>query len=539
METMRMIMCQMLSTLFLCFLCGGMSIVPNTACSHLGGIHHEEFQHLCLSACEASSTTPDMSKYLVMMSSTDGFKAYGYKITLKKRTISSHTSFFGECQISSSTTDADPKVAEEPLIREIISHGGPGGSMDFTKQPSCNYFMDHEVSGLIVDYHRSIIEVRDHPTDGYQVTFVESGARGSGISGHLYSGNILFAWDITDQLPKCKFRVIGSTLCKRDNNLIHCKGEGMKEASELPTDCGVSILQLDDGTHLGESSSKTEGPASDLESSVYGLYRRINDIEGILCQHLCQEVESDGIMLHHEFLMTTPIGNWLSVRADDHRMMYQCVSIVSTIILPPVVCGSGPLIQVMMGNRPVWWNVSSPYINPDTSCIPSLSTEMVVDGKIKTWMGEVVLNENGYSFVGRYTDVHYHPAFRPSQGINLSKRDDLTPLVNGLVSASKVTYVKHNLYEHSTSMGSSMLRSVAGVVDSVVSWVQGFWPSLKAWVIKIILWIILILIVILLIWFLIWIVKMLIKRKLSTPPAKVPVLISGDSASLMEWAKQK
>ncbi|AQN78365.1 glycoprotein [Citrus leprosis virus N] len=529
-----------LSSLFIIRGITGMDIVPNTVCSHLGGIHHEEFQHLCLGACESSSSTPDMTKYLVMMSSTDGFKAYGYKITLKRRTVSSHTSFFGECQISASVVDAEPGVAGPSLIKEIIAHGGPGGSMDFTREPSCNYFMDHEVSGILVDYHRSLMEVKDSPKNGYDVTFLESGAQGSGLSGHLYSGNILFAWDITDQIPKCKFRVVGSTMCKITDDLVKCKGEEMKNVESLPVDCGIQIHKLNDGTYIGESPSRLETLPSSLETSIYGLYQRVNDIEGILCQHLCQEVEADGIMQHNEFLMTTPIGNWLSVKADDHRMMYQCVSIVSTITTPPVICGSGPLVQVMMGNKPVWWNVSSPYINPDTSCIPGLSTEMIVDGRIKTWLGEVKLGDNGYTFVGRYTDVHYHPAFRPSQGMSLVKRDDLTPLVHGLVAASKVTYVKHNLAEHSSSMGSSILRSVVGAFDAAVGWVQGLWPSLKAWVIKLILWTILILIIILIIWFLVWLIKLVIKRRLSPNPVIIhQATPNGENTSLMEWAKQK
>nr|WNN28911.1 glycoprotein [Vinca chlorotic spot virus] len=518
-----------------------LSIVPNTLCSHTSGVHIEDFHHLCLGACETSSVSSDMEKVLVLTSTLTGFKAYGYQITLKRRTSSSHVSFFGSCHISSSVEDEDPKTASQSLIDEVLSHGGPGGSMDFTRSPKCEWNFDNKVSGIIVDYHRVMLEVTQTDDGSYSVIILDSGASGKGVSGTVISGNLLFAWDVKDQLPKCRYRVIGSTHCSMDKETIRCKGETMKGIVRSDEDCGVDILVVDDGSYIGKIKPGIKIPEdSGKDSSLYDLYSHVIDMESIICHHLCQEVEGEGINAHSEFLMTTPIGDWLSVKAEDHRMMFQCSRTSLTMTVPPVVCGTGPLVQVMAGGRPMWWNVSSAYVNPNSACIPSMSTELIINNRIKTWLGEVVVSPEGFSFSHKFTDLHFHPAFRPLKGLKLSPMDDLTPLINGLVSASKVVYKKHNILEEKSSVWKGVLDSVSNVMDSAVQWVKSWWPDVKDWVVKLVLWILVVVVIVMVIWGLLSLIKAIIIARIQRPP---PTIVnrapSSTDVGLMEWAKSK
>nr|WNK15270.1 MAG: glycoprotein [Dichorhavirus sp. 'monocotyledonae'] len=523
-----------------------LSILPTTVCEHERGIHLEEWRHLCLGACESTDVSADMSKFLIMMPTIEHHKAYAYKMDIYEKKISSHVSFFGSCHRTQTVTKANARDVPDEDIREILGHGGPGGTIDHTSDPACDWMADNHISGFVITYKRVLVEVSKMP-DGNHVVFPQYGVSVIGDQGTHVSDNILFAWDLSSQLPKCEYRPVGSTFCKQSSsgwgNYYKCRGEDEIKAETETDDCGLKVLHIDDGSHLAIPSNAKISRGSTAEESYHDLFNRVLDIEGILCHHLCQSSEEDNILAHEEYLITTPIGDWLSVHTDHHRILFRCQRDMPVSLIRPInICGNGPYLQVMLNAKPVWWNINSPYINPSSQCVPSMSTSLVEDGVISTWLGKVKVNGGNFTFKSVFKDVPYHPAFRPMKRRKSQADNSLEDTIKALLSVSKVTYKKQNIKEERISMGRSIGDNAKGLLDKAGDWFMKAWDSVKGWGLKILLLVLIIITAIFIIWVIILIIKAIIKRFSNKHEVVHETSVRyerGSDTSLVEWAKNR
>nr|QBK95540.1 glycoprotein [Citrus chlorotic spot virus] len=510
------------------------NIVPSVMCPHKDGVSLNDWRHLCLGACSPTDIEHGMHRYMILHNALVDYKAYGYRITAERKTLSSHVSFFGSCHISESVSPMSAGDVPEGDINEILRHGGAGGVMDHVKTPSCDWIADNHVSGIKLTYQRVSVSVTDD--DGKMVVeFPSQSLSGEGLSGRIYSDNTVYAWDLEDKLPKCKKRVVGSTFCKLDGDIILCRGEKSHTILKRIVDCGLNIIVTfgadyalyDDKKALSMDDDKVE------KNSVMG---KVLDMENIVCHHLCQEAEN--MMNHDEFLMATPIGDWLSIKAEDHFIFYKCSKTDASLVRPLVVCGAGPMIQLQSTNKIYWWNVSSPYINPDSSCNPSSSSSVMRGNMIHTWVGDIFLNDSGISFAHRFKDATFHPAFRPVKQLFGEGHLHLKDIAVGLKYASSVKVDKKNLEERRISMGESIKDRAVSAFSSAEEWIKSQWPDIRAWIIRIGIWVLVISMLIMLVWGLFRIMLAIVRRprniiRVENREAK------GSDTSLVAWAKQK
>ncbi|AHH44829.1 ORF5 [Coffee ringspot virus] len=510
------------------------NILPSISCTHQNGISLNDWRHLCLGACSPTDIEPGMHRYMIMHSTLRDYRSYGYRITAEKRTLSSHVSFFGSCHISESTVAMDATDISGSDIHDILLHGGAGGVMDHVKDPSCDWIADNHVSGIKLTYQRVSISINED-SGKIEVEFPSYSLMGEGISGRIYSDNTVYAWDLESKLPRCKRRVVGNTFCRVDKGLINCRGEKPHSISHIMDDCGLKVLITPAADYALYDESKAESVEVDKEekSSVLG---KVLDMENIVCHHLCQEAEN--MMDHDEFLMATPIGNWLSVKAEDHFIFYKCSDISAVLVRPVVVCGSGPMIQLRTSDQMYWWNVSSPYINPDTVCNPAASSSVMRGNVIHTWVGDLIVNDSGISFAHRFKGAAFHPAFRPVKQLFSESHLHIKDIVAGLQYASSIQVKKENTDERRVPMGESIGERASGAVDAAEEWVRSKWPDIKAWAIRVGLWTTAILMFIAVVWGMFRIIIAVVMR-----PKNVIRVESreskGSDTSLVAWAKQK
>nr|AWT62676.1 glycoprotein [Clerodendrum chlorotic spot virus] len=513
---------------------GCTNILPSTLCDHKEGVSLNDWRHLCLGACSPTDIQPGTHRYMIMHNTLMDYRTYGYRISAEKRTLSSHVSFFGSCHISESTVPMDAGAVTGGDIQEVLAHGGAGGVMDHVRPPSCDWMADNHVSGIRLTYQRVAISITED-NGKIEVEFPSQSLQGEGISGRIYSDNTLYAWDLEGKLPTCRRRAVGSTFCRVSSEFIACRGEKPHPIIRNMTDCGIKMMVTygADYALYDEEKAKSVENVKEENSAVLG---KVLDMENIVCHHLCQEAET--VMNHDEFLMATPIGKWLSVKAEDHFIFYKCVDIDAALVRPVVVCGSGPMIQITTINGIYWWNVSSPYINPSATCNPATSSSIMRGNVIRTWVGDLILNGSDVSFAHRFRDAAFHPAFRPVPQLFSEHHLHLSEIAAGLKYASTIQVKKENTEERRISMGESIGDRAVGAVEAAEEWVKSKWPDIKAWIIRIGLWVAAIMAVLLVLWCLFKLIIAILTRprnviRVENRESK------GSDTSLVAWAKQK
>nr|UVW45040.1 putative glycoprotein [Dichorhavirus orchidaceae] len=535
-----------LSIILMLFIISGseaLSLVPKTICEKQIGLHVDEWLHSCLGACKSSDSDLDMTPHMLMEPTLGYFKAFGYFIHVSTLTKSSHTFLFGGCHITSQETPSDSQELPTNMAENILRHGGPEGEIFMTKEPDCSLWSDNYVKGMLVKYHRVILTV-SHTDSGISVLYEQEGVRGDGKVGKTTSSSGTLVWDIRAQYPKCNYRPTGVLSCRRDSSHLRCRGMSEEKIVATKEDCGVIILITDTRNVYGYHKHENSLATTQADDNQIGMVKKIIEIENLMCHHLCESSSEEGGSTHHEYLVSTPIGPWLSVSTESHRTMFMCTSESPiSLIVPVVLCGNGPLVKVKVNEKEHWWNISSPYVGMGTHCVPGLSTGLSTkDGVINTWLGQVTIVNGSFTFKRDFINKNFHGAFRPSQfSWSHTTGNDLEHIIDALNTRETVLSHSHVIESHSVGAGENMLHSLVGVFTTVFEWVQSLIPSVKGWIIKILLWVLLaglLILVIWILWKLLWlfIKSVFMRRTIRT----IPTSENSDTSlnrAIQNWAK--